>query len=231
MASLPTVKLDTFEGPFDLVLELAQQRRLNVTALNLRQITDDFLNYVKGGGVTPELLGDFLVVAATLLLLKVKQLLPTLEASDEAEVANLTERLEAYRPFREVAARLQAAWGTTVLLSGGSFAPEPRQVQGEPATVHVDVLVAALSGLVARLPKPIAVRAHLRPRGRSLSEWLEVFAKRLALLRELVFQKTVEGGSRQDVAVSFLAVLELARKQEVTLSQESFDRELIIRKV
>lgn len=228
MPTLPTIKLENFEGPFDLLLELAQARRLDITALSLRQITDDFLEYVKSGECTPELLGDFLVVAATLLLLKVRQLLPRLADEEEQEVVSLTDRLAAYQPFRETAEQLRAGWGKYLLLSGG------RGVQGYggalPAVDGIR-LSGALDGLLSRLPKPIEVRAHLRPRGKSLGEWLALFSERLRQLEQLVFQKAVRGHTKADVAISFLAVLELARTQEVVLHQATWQEDLVVRKV
>lgn len=228
MPTLPNIKLENFEGPFDLLLELAQQRRLDVTSLSLRQITDDFLAYVKSGECTPELLGDFLVVAATLLLLKVRQLLPRLSAEEDQEVASLTQRLAAYQPFREVAEQLRTRWGKYVLMSGGGKVVSPFAYTFE---LPEGALTGALDELLVRLPKPIEVRAHLRPQGRSLAEWLALFTERLRQLEQLVFQKAVRGSSSQDVAISFLAVLELARKQEIILSQSALHEDLVVRKV
>lgn len=232
MKTLPMVKLENFEGPFDLVLELARERRLDITTLNLRQITDDFLQYVRAGNCTPEMLGDFLVVAATLLLLKVRELLPRLAPEEEAEVAMLTERIETYRPFREAADALRNMWGKRVLLSAGTFRAEnhPTSRRFPASIVDMGILVNAFRGFLTKLPKPTSVRAHLRPRGKSLAEWLTVFAERIRQIEQLVFQKTVAGGSRQDVAISFLAVLELARKQEAVLSQEGLHQDLIVRR-
>lgn len=228
MRALPHIKLENFEGPFDLLLELARQQRLDVTRVSLRQITDDFLAYVKGGTCTPELLGDFLVVAATLLLLKVRQLLPRLPDEEEQEVASLTERLAAYQPLREAAEQLRAGWGKRALLSGGG-----KILRGDGAVLGIDAdkLTGALDEFLKRVPKPIEVRAHLRPRGKSLGEWLVLFSERLRQLQQLVFQNAVRGGTRQDVAISFLAVLELAHKQEVVLHQAAWHEDLVVRKV
>lgn len=221
------VKLENFEGPFDLLLELARARRVDVTAMSLREITDDFLQYVRSGECTPELLGDFLVVAATLLLVKVRHLLPRLTPDEEQEVSGLTERLSAYQPLRMAADELRAQWGRHVLWSGAG-----RAGGGLALTVHdVGRLPAALEGLITALPRPIAVRAHLRPRGKSLNEWLQLFRERVSTLERLVFQRAVSGQTRQDVAISFLAVLELARTQQVRLQQDSFDQDLIIQRV
>lgn len=228
MRTLPNIKLENFEGPFDLLLELARQQRLDVTRVSLRQITNDFLAYVKGGACTPELLGDFLVVAATLLLLKVRQLLPRLPDEEEQEVASLTERLAAYQPLREAAEQLRAGWGRCVLLSGGG---KMRRGDSTVPGIDADKLTGALDEFLKRAPKPIEVRAHLRPHGKSLEEWLVLFSERLRQLQQLVFQNAVRGGTRQDVAISFLAVLELARKQEVVLHQAAWHEDLVVRKI
>lgn len=230
MQALPTVKLENFEGPFDLLLELAQERRLDITVVSLRQLTDDFLAYVKSGAGTPELLGDFLVVAATLLLVKVRQLLPRLSPDEAQAVTSLTERLAAYQPFREAAEELRRLWGQGRLFGVAALASKPRQVSGRAPAVSGQWLAEALHNLVERLPRPASARAHLRPRGKSLAEWVKVIADRVARLEQLVFQHVVAGSARQDVAVSFLAVLELARKRQVSLHQAELHKDLIVRR-
>lgn len=229
--SLLTVSGGQFEGPFDLLLELIQERRLDVSTLSLREITDDFLTYVRTRPISGELLGDFLVVAATLLLLKVRQLLPQLEKAEEEEVLQLTERLAAYRALRERAGWLQSEWGKRCLLSAGSFAPQSSarsEVVGGNLAIGASDLGQVMTGWLARLSKPVRVQAHLRARGKSFQDCVALFVTRLARLQRLVFQEVVAGHSQQEVAVSFLAVLELARQQRLTLEQQSFNQELVI---
>ena len=89
-----SVKLDQFEGPFDLLLQLIGKHQLDVTSLALSQVTDDFLAHIKAAGDSWDLgqATEFLVVAATLLDLKAARLLPQSQVEDEEDLALLEAR-------------------------------------------------------------------------------------------------------------------------------------------
>ena len=86
MATLfPNIKLDNFEGPFDLLLELARANKVDLTKISLSKITDSFLQYINNHKLPDIIQADFAIVAATLLLLKLKLLLPSLTPEEEEE--------------------------------------------------------------------------------------------------------------------------------------------------
>jgi len=105
------VKLTNFEGPFDLLLNLIGQHRLDVTEVALHEVTDDFIAYTKALGAEMELdqTTEFLVVAATLLDLKAARLLPSGEVENDEDLALLEARdllfarLLQYRAYKQVA--------------------------------------------------------------------------------------------------------------------------------
>jgi segregation and condensation protein A len=129
-----TVHLAIFEGPFDLLLSLIAKRQLDVTLVALAQVTDEFIAHIRARGDDWDLdqASGFLVVAATLLDLKVARLLPSAQVEDEEDLALLEARdllfarLLQYRAFKQIAA-----------LFAQRFADEgrryPRQVPMEPA--------------------------------------------------------------------------------------------------
>ncbi len=106
-----TVRLGNFEGPFDLLLQLIGQHRLDVTEVALHTVTDDFIAYTKSLGSKMELdqTTEFLVVAATLLDLKAARLLPAGEVEDDEDLALLEmqdllfARILQYRAYKQVA--------------------------------------------------------------------------------------------------------------------------------
>ena len=111
-----SVSVGTFEGPFDLLLQLISKHKLEVTELALHEVTDDFIAYIRGQGPDWSLdeATEFLVVAATLLDLKAARLLPSGEVEDEEDLALLEARdllfarLLQYRAYKEVAALLES---------------------------------------------------------------------------------------------------------------------------
>src|SRR3989344_8534040 len=100
-----TIKIEQFEGPLDLLLNLIEEQKLDITTVSLAKVTEQFLNYVKGlQEKDPTHLASFLVIAAKLLVIKSKALLPNLEIDMELEeeAADLTVQLLLYKKFKEV---------------------------------------------------------------------------------------------------------------------------------
>lgn len=232
--NLPAIKIESFEGPFDLLLELARKRKVNLSEISLRSITDDFLRYITGDKIPLSIQGDFLVVAATLLLMKIRLLTPSLSPQEEQEVTELTGRVRIYELYRSQADVVRDKWDTHRLLSAHAWSSTG--AYSSPDAEHVALsfstrqLADALRGCIRRLPKPVLPKAHLRTRGRSLQECLNIFHARLQKAKRVVFQETVQGASAQDTAISFLAVLELARKKTVSLEQAGPFAHIVVRK-
>src|SRR3954463_976147 len=109
------LRLDNFEGPFDLLLSLIAKHKLDITEVSLSQVTDDFIAHVKAGGATWDLeqTTSFLLVASTLLDLKAARLLPQGDVEDEEALALLEARdllfarLLQYKAFKQVAGVLE----------------------------------------------------------------------------------------------------------------------------
>ena len=112
------VRLENFDGPFDLLLQLIAKHKMDVTEVALATVTDEFIGYIRnlereGEGWDLEKATEFLVVAATLLDLKAARLLPSGEIDDEADLALLEARdllfarLLQYRAFKQIASLLE----------------------------------------------------------------------------------------------------------------------------
>src|ERR1700722_748867 len=113
-----TVKMPSFEGPFELVLELIEKRKLSVSELSLAQVTDDYIQHVRSQASFPmEDAAEFIGVAATLLLIKSKSLIPELELSpdEEGDVEELKDRLRQYEVVCCAARELGRMFGKRVL--------------------------------------------------------------------------------------------------------------------
>lgn len=232
-SQLPPIKLETFEGPFDLLLELARSHKVNLAEISLRQVTDDFLSYIRHHKLPASVQADFLIVAATLTLIKIRQLLPKLSQEEEQEIESLTDRVRIYQLYRTKAAMLARRWGNRRLLPAHFWAAKaPVFIESTPVQPSISVhdLRNAFQIVIGNLPKPTRPRAHLTVRGRTMQEWLKVLTERLTRVQSLVFQDTLRGSTRQDAAISFLAVLELARKREVEIMQAETFSQLLIKR-
>jgi segregation and condensation protein A len=225
-----TVHLEVFEGPFDLLLSLINRHQLDITEVALAEVTDEFLTYIR----VPEVwdLGqatEFLVVAATLLDLKVARLLPGEVRPDEEDLALLEARdllfarLLQYRAYREAAAlfggllaRESRFWSRTAGL-------EERFVRLLPE-VELGVDARRLAEIAARVlaPRPTAEVSvgHVHAPRVSVREQMHVVLERLRDQPTLSFRAVCAGcGSLAEVVGRFLALLELYREDRVTFAQ------------
>ena len=234
------VKLNQFEGPFDLLLSLIAKHELEVTALALHIVTDDFLQYIKNQGSEWDLdeATEFLVIAATLLDLKTAQLLPSGEVEDEEDIARLEARdllfarLMQYKAFKDVSIWLN----DQLSIESKRFA---RSVSLEPqfANLLPEVLLGLGPNELARLAaKAMEVKtipsislSHLHAPAVSVREQAGIIVERLRRVGATTFRSLISGVEVPVVVARFLAVLELFRESQITLEQESPLADLYIR--
>jgi segregation and condensation protein A len=214
-----TVKLDVFEGPLDLLLHLIKKNEVQITDIPIATITDQYLAMLEE---LPELnldgAGEYLVMAATLMYLKSRLLLPVdPEDADEAEAdprAELVQQLLEYQRYREAAADL----GARRILDRDVFAapgePEPAADPADPRARVRDASLAdlldALRSVLARLTPP-AAHAIFTP-GLTVAECVERILSRFVLGSGVEFAEVFSpDAERAEVIVTFLALLELIR--------------------
>jgi segregation and condensation protein A len=116
------IQSPAYNGPFELILELIEKRKLSVNELTLTKITDDYIERVRGQASFPiEDAANFIGVAATLLLIKSKSLIPELELTkdEEGDVEELKDRLTKYEKIREITRELSKMFGSNVMVSAG----------------------------------------------------------------------------------------------------------------
>lgn len=215
------IETDCFAGPFELVLELIEARKLLVNDLALAGITDDFITHVRAAETFPvEQTANFIQIAATLLLIKSKSLIPDLELTEDeqGDVDDLKRRLEAYERVRTAAAELAHIFGARPLVAGGvrptqsHFSPTRDTTVASIATALGRVLAARET--VAQLPE-----ARVRPLI-SIEAMMDQLSARVQKALTVSFKEfTGSAKERVDVIVSFLALLELVKQGAVAAEQ------------
>jgi segregation and condensation protein A len=236
------VHLEVFEGPFDLLLSLIAKRQLDVTLVALAQVTDEFIAHIRSRGDDWDLdqASGFLVVAATLLDLKVARLLPSAEIDDEEDLALLEARdllfarLLQYRAIKQIAALLEQRFAE----EGRRY---PRQVPMEPEFTALlpEVLLgvgpeqfAALAAAAAvPKPRPTVALDHLHAPKVSVREQAVLLAEKLRTAGTATFRGLTAdaAGVTMVVVARFLALLELYREGAVAFEQVSPLGELHVR--
>jgi chromatin segregation and condensation protein Rec8/ScpA/Scc1 (kleisin family) len=154
-ARLPDIKIEQFEGPYDLLVELAKKQQVSLSEISLLSITDSFIAYMQEHTMPTETLASFLVVASTLLLIKARQALPHLKSEEEEEINTLEEHLKLYEQYRKAAEELFEQWGRSRLLPANFFAEgEIQHVQDFSSMKHIhpQELSDILQGTIEALP-------------------------------------------------------------------------------
>ena len=235
------VHLEVFDGPFDLLLSLIARKQLDVTLVALAQVTDEFIAHIRARGEDWDLdqASSFLVVAATLLDLKVARLLPAADVEDEEDLALLEARdllfarLLQYRAYKQLAAIFADRLASESLR-------HPRQVPVEPAFAQLlpEVLLgvdpqqfaAIAAKAMAPKPAPTVALDHLHAPKVSVREQAVLLASRLRTLGAATFRAlTSDSAATLVVVARFLALLELYREGAVTFEQVAPLGELHIR--
>ena len=245
------LRLDNFEGPFDLLLALISRHQLDVTEVALSQVTDEFLAYARAGaagssdggssdgGWDLEQTSSFLLVAATLLDLKAARLLPQAEVEDEEDLALLEARdllfarLLQYRAFKQVATVLEER-----LAAEGRCFPRTVGLEERFATLLPEVLLGTgpdeLAALAARAlrPKPVPEVSleHLHAPVVSVREQAGIVLDRVRTAGSMSFRALCGDAPDPLTRVArFLSLLELFRDGAVGFEQVSPLGELTVR--
>ena len=235
------VRLDNFEGPFDLLLSLISKHKLDVTEVALSQVTDEFIAHIKAAGEVWDLeqTTSFLLVASTLLDLKAARLLPAGDIEDEDDLALLEARdllfarLLQYRAFKQVASVIESR-------IEGESRRFPRAVGLDErfATLLPEVLIGLgleeFAGLAAKAlepkPEPELSLAHIHAPAVSVREQAHVVVERLKVGGTTTFRKLAADAPDTMTRVArFLALLELFREGVVAFDQVTPLGELTIR--
>ena len=227
-------KLQQFEGPLDLLLSLIEQRQLDITTIALAEVTEQFLQYIKDlKHIDPTVLADYLSIAAKLLVIKSKAILPTLELDVEEEDAgfDLEAKLLLYKQFKEVARylktldnkRKQSFSRSATFEQKISFYPDPNITAKE---LHTAIL-GVLSGLkeLDALPKAKLKEAI------SIQEKIDHLRNHLGGRLETKLSDLLKGAKNKDeIIITFLALLELIKQKIFVANQEALFADVVIRK-
>jgi segregation and condensation protein A len=225
------VKLEQFEGPLDLLLYLIQREEMDIYDIQIARITDSYLRHIEAmDRLDLDPAGDFLVMAATLLRIKARMLLPIQPAGEEGEEdprRELVQRLVEYKKFKEAARRLEQHESDRQLSFtrplDESLVEEARKAGDEETfDVSLSQLVKALQGVLGRFETVVTHEVQLEPV--SIEEQVALVQERLERRGRLSFGELFEGArSRIEVIVTFMALLELIKGGALSVHQaESF---------
>lgn len=235
------VRLENFEGPFDLLLNLIAKHKLDITEVSLSKVTDEFIEHVKAGGSTWDLeqTTSFLLVASTLLDLKAARLLPQGDVEDEEDLALLEARdllfarLLQYKAFKQVASVLEQRLAAESRRHPRAVGLEDR-FAGLLPEVLIGIGLEQFAQLAAKAmePKPVLELSlhHIHAAKVSVREQAALVVDRLQRQGTMTFRALCgDSPDRLTTVARFLSLLELFREGAVAFDQVSPLGELTIR--
>ncbi|HZK85584.1 MAG TPA: segregation/condensation protein A [Desulfosporosinus sp.] len=228
--TVPQVELPAYKGPLDLLLTLIQQEKVDIYDIPIARIADQFVEAIRNmGPMDMEVTTEFLVLAAQLLYIKSRELLPKPPKDEQGQVEEeglrqeLVERLLAYRTFKQAAQELEALETS----SGRSYCREV-DVEGLLANVEpedplkglsFDALWQAFCRVIERAEKGEEIH-HVEPDEIAIDVMLADVLRRVILHpKGMRFYQLMRIGSRMEMVVSFLALLELLQSGKVRAEQ------------
>lgn len=220
------VELEQFEGPMDLLLFFIKRDEIDIYDIPIARIADEYLAYVR---VMEEIdldgVGDFIYMAALLINIKARMLLPSQEADEEGEAVDprreLVERLLEYVRFKEAAEQLSTRRERRQEHFTRGDAANDRERVEEAHEVEVDAsvygLVEALGRVLEANEEEEAPVHEVEPIEHTVEEQQRYVLRRLSTESQVSFRDLVRGGSKGFVIATFLALLELARQHYLWL--------------
>ncbi len=235
IAFMYELKTEQFSGPIEKLLELIEAKKLEITELNLAEVTADFLRYITQinadvGRESARLLADFIVVASRLLLIKSKALLPDFQTTEEEEkdIKDLEARLQFYRQFKPAINFLKKILAQNkVSISRPLFFGRP-PIFYPSDNLKIDVLYSAVKSIFQALEQLKKETQVVKSSIISLEEKIEEIMNRMG--DGLRFNKLAEKKSRSEIVVLFLALLYLLSKQTIEAEQNERFSDIMIGK-
>jgi segregation and condensation protein A len=236
-----TIKQGRFEGPYTTLLQMIEDKKLHISEISLSKIADDYIDYVKSlDNIDTFDLSQFVVVASTLMLIKAKSLMPQMNYTEEEkqEVDNLEKKLELLKVVREAENNIKSIWSKTPMLKRQRVKILEKRFKN-PDNFTLQNIHSVLILTLAKMPnfeklRRVAVRQAVKLEdviekminriGKEFSS-LKQFAQSLSLSDDKDGAEPLEKKEqiKNNIVVSFLAILELLRQNLIKVEQHDND--------
>lgn len=242
---MPIIKIKNFDGPFDLLLHLIKKNEMSISDIKIQEITKQYLEYITMmQELDLEITSEFIVIAATLIEIKSKSLLPKNKTKDEEEEKDLTkelmEKLIEYKKFKKVATYLKGK----ELATGDVFTKKPEVIEevrdtGFDENYLKNVSMLDLYKLYSTLMRIYSEKQNTTVIEKKISVDKYKISDKISRIKEILNTKNIikfsefifECECKLEVVVTFLALLELVKENHIKVLQYDSFGEIIIEKV
>lgn len=224
---MPAVKIEQFEGPLSLLLQLIEEQQMDITKVSLTAVTDQYLACLKQmTEIPPAELADFLVIAAKLLFIKSQRLLPGLAVEEDDD---LEKQLKIFQEYASAAKKIKS------IVNQRNFAFTREKLLREeiifnpPPRLKVQLLAHVFSRLLKALEPLVQIPRAVMTRVMNLQE-------KIQQVKDLISRKAVccfgdlakKGQPKLEIIVTFLALLELVKQHLVVVRQEKIFADIVV---
>ena len=238
------VRTSSFEGPLELLLSLIESRKLFVNDVSLAQVTDDYIKYIKSLPIRENNthiadVSNFLLTAATLILIKSKSLLPTLALTEDEEekISDLENRLKLYQIIKNATVDVKSNFGARIIFrplektwNEAIFSPDPQ--------ITVNSMLSSINNVLAHVPKKVEKLPEIEiKKVINIEEVINSLTDRIQNAINISFKDFAKSHKPENevelkvhVIVSFLAMLELVREGIIDVVQNNTFEDINITK-
>ncbi len=239
------IKINAFEGPLGLLLKIVEKEEMDITQVSLAKIADQYIEHInKKADISPDEMADFLVVAARLLLIKSKALLPYLFPEEEEEIEELERQLKMYKEFLEAMKSVEKMIGKKKFMFAREFnrkaimanintsAPFSTGLFSPPKNLKAGDLKMIFQDLLGRVKPPEKLEEEKLERKINIEDTIRSIQQMVLNKFKVNFSKILKTAeSKTEVIVIFLAMLELIKQRDIQVSQEGLFNEITISKI
>ncbi len=220
------IHTEKFEGPLDLLLAMIEEEKLDITEVSLAKIADQYIQYIENNkNIDPEEVANFLVIAARLLLIKSKTLLPYLiKDEDEEEIQDFANQLKIYKDFLEASRVVEKILEKRNFMHGRDMlklAASEKGVFYPPPNVSKGILHSIFQEVVNMVKPPEVLEEDTIIKSISIDEKIALIKEALKKLKQVSFNSLLEKkGDRINVIINFIALLELMKQKSISAQQK-----------
>ncbi|MDD5040311.1 MAG: segregation/condensation protein A [Patescibacteria group bacterium] len=228
------IKLEQFEGPLDLLLQLIEQEDMDISTVSLAAVTEQYLAYLNETEDIPlEELADFLVVAAKLLLIKSRILLPNAQIEGEEDGSDLEQQLRMYREFYEASKVLnKMVHQRHFLFPRERMAVRVDKIFNPPQGVTADRLKELFVSVLVGLEPWVNLSQEVIIKTISIRERIGNIQQLIKKRAEVSFHELLKSAkNKTEIIVTFLAVLELVKLRTIAVVQDGVFNDIKVHKV
>ena len=233
------IKTENFEGPLDLLCHLIDKNKMNIYDINLSEITDQYIEYIKNmEKMNLEVTSEFLMMASTLLYLKSKKLLPNpVEEEEELTEEQLLQRIMEYMKYKEITKKLKEMY----LTSSNVLFKLPEEIELPKQKLEREYQKEIIPKMYAEIIEKNANRLNENAKNIekiAITETYTVADKVKTMFKELIHHKkfifnklfSSKKCSRPEIVTAFTGLLELSRRSKVLTSQEQLFGDITVEK-